>query len=532
MIMRRTDVAVWLALAWGALPARSADTPGDPPKIPFGHNCAVGVVAFAPDDIHVVSGADDGVIRVWDRKTGLEVRELTGHRGRVSGLSFSPDGKTLASGSGDQTVRLWDFASGKPLHRCDGHDGWVRAVQFSPDGKTLVSGSFDETLRSWDTTTGKELKRFEGHEAPVSALAFAPDGKSLVSCDHDNIGRLWDPATGKQLRVLPKQKRGELTGVAFCGSGRLIVTGAVHGYYSLWDPATGQLLARLPSAGNVLSLAASPSGQLVLGGTTDGYLQLFEAASRQSVLTFAGYEGDWNPLDFFPTRGVATAIHAVAFSPDGTWLAAGTKDGRIRLWRLADLVLGGDRTAKIRREELDAAWNDVASAEPLIGYRAMVRLVSAPGIALPFCSTRLIATPRFDADRVRRLMIQLDDDDFAVRERATEELGRYSESVRATLRAAQRGGKLSPEAASRVRRLLERLDGSETTPDRLRDTRMVQVLEWMATPDARSKLAELAKGEPGSPLTEDANLALARLARTGRPVSPMSQQGTLARASG
>jgi len=51
------------------------------PKFPFAHDCAVGSVAFAADGIHVVSGADDGFIRVWNRETGEEVRRLTGHRG-------------------------------------------------------------------------------------------------------------------------------------------------------------------------------------------------------------------------------------------------------------------------------------------------------------------------------------------------------------------------------------------------------------------------------------------------------------------
>jgi WD40 repeat protein len=505
-----------LVLTSGTFAILSADEPAKPKetvRVPFAHDCAVGAVGFAPDGVHLVSGAEDGVIRVWNRETGLRTRELPGHRGRVSALSFSPDGTTLASGSGDQTVAIWDFSTGKLLHRCDGHDGWVRSVHFSPDGRTIASGSYDETLRVWDVASGKELRRFEGHEAPVSALAFAPDGKTLVSCDHDNVGRLWDPGTGKQVRVLPKQRRGELTGVAFCACGRLIVTGAAQGYYSLWDADTGHLLTRIASAGTVLSLVASPSGQFFLAGTADGYLQLCEAASRQSVVTFPGYDGDWNPVDFFPTRGVATAIHALAFSPDGTWIAAGTKDGRVRLWRFADLVLGSDKPRKIRPQDLDTVWNDLASPEPMAGCRAMANLATAPELAVPLVKSRLTPTPRFDARRVAALMAQLDDDDFAVRERATEELGKYSETVRPVLRDAQRGGRLSVEAASRVRRLLERLDGTESSPDRLRETRVVQALEWMTTPEARAHLAEIAKGEPGSWLTEEANQALARLAR-------------------
>jgi len=221
----------------------------------------------------------------------------------------------LASGSGDQTVGVWDFATGKLLHLCPGHDGWVRSVQFSPDGKTIVSGSFDETVRLWDSASGKELRRFEGHEAPVSAVSFAPDGKSFAAGDHSNVGRLWDARTGKQIRQTTKQKRGEMTGVAVCAGGRLVVTGSANGNVVMWNTETGEVMQHLPNDATILSLTASPDGKLILAGTGDGDIHLYEAASRQRVLTFPGHSGDWNPLNFFPTSGVATAIHALAFSP-------------------------------------------------------------------------------------------------------------------------------------------------------------------------------------------------------------------------
>src|SRR5262249_44788802 len=107
--------------------------------------------------------------------------------------------------------------------------------------------------------------------------------------------------------------------------------------------------------------------------------------------------------------------------------------------------------------------------------------------------------------------VDLDDDEYMVREGATQELARYSEAARPLLRAALAEGKLSPEAASRVRRLLGRLDGIEPPAEELREARAVQLLEGIATPDARAHLEPLARGQAGSPLTEEAAHALRRL---------------------
>jgi hypothetical protein len=422
----------------------------------------------------------------------------------------------LASGSGDQTVGVWDFATGKLLYRCKGHDGWVRSVQFSPDGKTIASSSYDETVRLWDPATGKMLRLFEGHQGPVSAVSFAPDGKSLASGDHGNTARIWDVGTGKQIREIPKQKRGEMSGIAICSSGRVVVTGSANGNVLMWSTETGELLHHSASGGTILSLAASPDGKLFLAGTSDGDIHLYEAASRQRIVVFPGYEGEWNPLDFFPTTGLVTAIHALAFSPDGSWIAAGTKDGRVRLWRLADLVFGKDKPQKLRPEDLDAVWNELGSPEPLSSFRALIRLTSAPDLALPYLKPRMTRTPWIDAVMIRKLIAQLDDNEFTVREEATEGLAKFSEAVRPILREAVKQGKLSAEAKNRIRLLLERLDGTSPPPERLRESRVLQALEWLATLDARGHLAELAKGQPASPLTVEASQALARLGRKTR----------------
>jgi WD40 repeat protein len=67
-------------------------------------------VAFSPDGRLVATGSDDHTVRVWDARTGRELRRYTGHTDTVTGVAFSPDGRQVLSGSDDKTVRLWEVS--------------------------------------------------------------------------------------------------------------------------------------------------------------------------------------------------------------------------------------------------------------------------------------------------------------------------------------------------------------------------------------------------------------------------------------
>ena len=67
-------------------------------------------LAYSDDGRLIARAGDDGVIRVWDVRTGRELGTFAGHRGSVVSLNFSPDGRRLVSGSSDTTALVWDVA--------------------------------------------------------------------------------------------------------------------------------------------------------------------------------------------------------------------------------------------------------------------------------------------------------------------------------------------------------------------------------------------------------------------------------------
>ncbi|SDC76950.1 WD40 repeat [Geodermatophilus telluris] len=154
-----------------------------------GHAGAVYAVALSPDGRHVLSGDENGELRLWELGTGgRDVRVLSGHSGAVTAVAYSPDGRVFASAGADGAVRVWT-ATGEPAAVLRGHQGTAESVRFTPDGGRVVSTGADRVVRVWDVPSERLLVGLQRHDETVASGEIGPDGTLLTASEAGGVLR-------------------------------------------------------------------------------------------------------------------------------------------------------------------------------------------------------------------------------------------------------------------------------------------------------------------------------------------------------
>jgi WD40 repeat protein len=262
----------------------------------------------------IASGTATGAIQVWDANNLSNIATITGHHGQVTSLAFSSDGSQIVSGSDDGTVRIRPVASSEePLAPILGHNARVNQVVFSSDGSRLVSGSDDKTVRIWDGLTCEELAVLHGHEDVVYTVACSPDGARVISGSRDNTVRVWDALDFQEVAVL-KGHHNDVEFVAYAPDGALIASCSDDHTVRLWSPSTLQESARLEGHTAVVwSVAFSPNGARLVSTSEDQTVRV------------------WDTVNF--TQVAELGAHHVNI---GSFLATFSLDGKAILTRLGD----------------------------------------------------------------------------------------------------------------------------------------------------------------------------------------------------
>jgi RNA polymerase sigma factor (sigma-70 family) len=310
-----------------------------------------GRALYSPDGKFLVTYGGR-TIQVWNAATGRLIRDIGDPQIAFSHFALSSDGATLATIDSPSRLRLWDLATGRERRRWHvAEDENYEHMSFSPDGRTVAvsvtrldraAKTNEKFIDLWDTAAPSERRRrIPGDWLWLHDLAFSPDGKTLATASQDT---------------------------QFDSTGQIV--GPEKGSTRLWDLATGRERQRFAVEGEYgRSLAISPDGQTLAVAFSDGTVRVYDRTTGRECMPRL------RPGRARPRVGDAgakaapsgtTGITCLAFSPDGSILAAGS-DGvedfgdsylaAIHLWDVA-------RGTELRRIPAHQAWVASLSFSP------------------------------------------------------------------------------------------------------------------------------------------------------------------------
>jgi WD40 repeat protein len=450
--------------------------------------------------------------RLLDTSTGKEIARFGFGDSDVGPVCISPDDRTIAfeNGSGgNYDIELFDVAQRKVVRSLTGHRNYFSLLSFSPNGKLLATvGDNREGLRLWDVATGKQLHRIFTEDRAFNGnmlLAFSPDSKTLALAARGDV-HLLDVGSAKERHLLkmPERYHSWPSSLAFSPDGRLLAVGLETNVIPLWDPRDGKLVHELSwEKDHKRPEVARYKDQLSIGPGTMGLS--FTADGRCLIAACRGMRVRvWEVASCGLRYQVDEYVRPLAVAPAGSLIAGIVRYKQVCLW---DSRTWLPPRPKAPLPDPDKAWSGLANADAAGSYTLMRDLMAAPKETVTLLDKRLSAVARVPHAELERLVADLDDEQFEVRERASRRLADLGEVARDALEKAKNP---SAEARRRIKEVLSVLDGP-ADGERLRLLRAVEVLEIIGTPEAQKLLKHLSEGDPRALLTREAKSALNRL---------------------
>ncbi|XP_032757461.1 autophagy-related protein 16-1 isoform X4 [Rattus rattus] len=288
-------------------------------------------------DTHPASGKD---VRVPTTASYV----FDAHDGEVNAVQFSPGSRLLATGGMDRRVKLWEAFGDKCEFKgsLSGSNAGITSIEFDSAGAYLLAASNDFASRIWTVDDYRLRHTLTGHSGKVLSAKFLLDNARIVSGSHDRTLKLWDLRSKVCIKtVFAGSSCNDIVCTEQC-----VMSGHFDKKIRFWDIRSESVVREMELLGKITALDLNPERTELLSCSRDDLLKIIDLRTNAIKQSFSapGFKcgSDW-------TR--------VVFSPDGSYVAAGSADGSLYVWS----VLTG-KVEKVLSKQHSSSINAVAWA--------------------------------------------------------------------------------------------------------------------------------------------------------------------------
>ncbi len=250
---------------------------------------------------------------------------------QVYDLAVSPNGSWVAAANRDGTVRLWNLDSDWAMRTFPQADQSVIEVDFSSDSGTVVSVNKNGTIRLRELPDGQLLAKLGDGNQTLNNAAVSADKSTLATVGEQGLVQVWSLTDREMIRSIGPNENTKHA-VALSADGALVAAGDGQDI-QIWDVASGEAVQRLQGGWEdeaaqqdwlghqhqISALAFSPDGTYLASGDVAGNMWIWDLEDGEAA---------WE------TRGHLGSVADLSFEPDGNFLVSGGSDNMVRIWQI------------------------------------------------------------------------------------------------------------------------------------------------------------------------------------------------------
>ncbi|XZE56861.1 WD40 repeat domain-containing protein [Planctomycetaceae bacterium SH139] len=328
----------------------------------FKHPGTVWRTAISPDRERLATASADRWVRVWDLKTGTEIKRYGPLAWEATAVSYSPTEPLLAVGDRDGHVTIWNTNTDEQVARTADSNGGVESLAWAPDGIKLAAGIRYQFV-SLMTPNGQPLTKLflSGSDAPRhETIRFSSDSKTLHAANAKGCITSWDLESYQAKQEFYRENPAMMHAfVALDEAEQRWLVGAPERNQLEVISTTGMasILTNVKLNGFPVSMARSPDGMHVAVASRNGGLTLCQATNN-----------DWSQINAETWALESDSEHVT----DVAWLSnesliTASSDGNVRHWTI-------DRLRALQRYNTSASH--VCSISP--GILGVVDITAVP----------------------------------------------------------------------------------------------------------------------------------------------------------